>query len=75
MMGISLILSLFRLIKGPTNADRTVALDVMTIVSIAIICMAAFLFNRIIYLDTALVYGLVSFIGVVTVARYMEGGL
>jgi multicomponent Na+:H+ antiporter subunit F len=29
----------------------------------------------VIYLDVAMVYGILSFIGVVAVARYLEGGL
>ena len=70
-----LFLGLLRLIMGPTVADRTVALDVMTIISMSIMCLAAVFFKRIIYIDTAFVYGLISFIGVITIARYMERGL
>lgn len=75
IMCAGLLISLFRLIKGPTVADRTVAVDVMTIISVSIMCIASLLYDRIIYIDTAFVYGLISFIGVVTVARYMERGL
>lgn len=72
---ISMVMSFIRLIKGPTIVDRVVALDSMTIVSISIIVYLALYFQRIIYLDVALVYGLLSFIGVIAVARYIEGGL
>ncbi len=70
-----LIMGLIRLLMGPTAADRTVALDVMTIISMSIMCLAAVFFKRIIYIDTAFVYGLISFIGVITIARYLERGL
>ncbi|OQY38940.1 MAG: hypothetical protein B6226_02825 [Candidatus Cloacimonetes bacterium 4572_65] len=47
----------------------------MTVVSISIIVFLALLFNRVIYLDVSLVYGLLSFLGVIAVARYLEGGI
>lgn len=72
---LSLLMTLFRLFKGPTVADRIVALDAMTIISISLIVLISHLAQRIIYLDVAIVYGLVSFIGVVAFARYLERGL
>lgn len=71
----AVLLSLVRFVLGPTAADRVVALDVMTILSIALITVLASFMNRSIYIDAAMVYGLISFIGVVTVARYLERGL
>jgi len=71
----AIILSLVRLLKGPTTADRVVALDTMTIVSISLIVFIATLTRRIIYYDVAMVYALISFIGVIAVARYLERGL
>jgi multicomponent Na+:H+ antiporter subunit F len=68
-------MTLFRLFKGPSVADRIVALDAMTIISISLIVLIAHFAQRIIYLDVAIVYGLVSFIGVVAFARYLERGL
>lgn len=72
---LSLFIILIRLIKGPTVADRIVALDAMTIVSISLIVLISHITQRVIYLDVAIVYGLVSFIGVVAFARYLERGL
>jgi len=72
---ISMAMSFVRLIIGPSIADRVVALDSLTIVSISIIVYLAQFYQRVIYLDVALVYALLSFMGVVAVARYIEGGL
>ncbi len=72
---LSIILSFIRLIKGPTIADRAVALDVMTIIAVSLIVYIAAVSGRIIYLDVAMVYGLISFLGVVAIARYLEGGI
>ncbi len=72
---LSLLISFIRLLKGPTSSDRVVALDVMTIVGISIIVFLSYSFQRVIYLDIALVYALLSFLGVIAIARYLEGGL
>lgn len=65
----------YRFVAGPTAADRTVALDTLTIIGISLIVLISLLTNRVIYLDVAMVYGVLSFIGVLSVARYLEGGL
>jgi len=68
------LLALYRFVRGPSAADRVVAFDVLTIVSITGIVLAALAAGRGIYLDVALVYALLSFLGVIVVARYLEGG-
>ena len=75
IMLLSIILSLVRFIKGPCYTDRVIAFDVMTISSLAIIAGIAYMSNRVIYLDIAMVYGILSFLGVLIVARYLEKGL
>ncbi|MCD6501265.1 cation:proton antiporter [bacterium] len=70
----AVLLATFRLFKGPTVADCVVSLDVMTIITISLMAFIAMFAGRIIYLDVALVYALMSFLGVVAVARYIEGG-
>ena len=71
---LALLLAFYRLLQGPTIADRVVALDAMTIISLSIIVYIASMAGRLLYVDAALVYGLISFIGVVAVARYLEKG-
>jgi len=70
---LSIVFTFLRMLLGPTVADRTVALDAMTIIAISVIAYLGYSLNRIIYLDVAIVYALISFIGVVAVARYIEG--
>ncbi len=72
---IAIILTFIRLILGPTVADRAIALDGMTVMAISLIVFIAYFSERIIYLDVAMVYALISFIGVVAIARYMERGI
>ena len=58
-----------RLLLGPGIADRTVGLDAMTVIAVSVIAGIAAMSGRVIYLDVALVYALMSFVGVVAVAH------
>jgi len=71
----SILLTLVRLVKGPALADRAVSFDVMTIASIGLIAWIAHFSGRYIYLDVALIYGFISFLGILVIARYIEKGL
>lgn len=72
---LAMVISFIRMIIGPDFLNRTVALDALTIMSTAVIVGISWLLQRFLYVDVALVYGLLSFIGVVALARYAEGGL
>ena len=67
--------SFIRLLAGPSVADRAVALDAMTIIALSVIAVIAMFAGRAIYMDVALVYGLVSFLGVIALARFIERGM
>lgn len=71
----SIVFGIVRLIIGPDTVDRVVAIDLLTIVTIALIALLAHQAQRYIYLDVALVYGLLSFLGVLAVARFLERGI
>jgi multicomponent Na+:H+ antiporter subunit F len=75
LAAVAFLMALVRFVKGPTPADRVIAFDVLTIVSITGIVLAALAADRVIYLDVALVYALLSFLGVIVVARYLERGI
>lgn len=75
IMMLAILLTLFRFFKGKTECDRLVAFDVMTVSSLALIALVAHFSDRMIYLDVAMVYGLLSFLGVVIISRYFEKGL
>jgi len=71
----SVFLILIRLLLGPDASNRTVALDVITTVFAALFVVFGFVFKRGIYLDVALVYAIISFVGVLVVARFLERGI
>ena len=72
---LSVLMSLFRFIKGPSTFDRIAAFDTMTISTIGLIGIISFLSERFIYLDVAVVYGLLSFLGVIIISKYLEKSL
>ncbi len=71
----ALLLAFVRLLLGPRAVDRVVAMDTLTIISLSLIVCIACLRGRTIYIDIALVYGLISFVGIVAIARYLERGM
>ena len=67
MLGLSALLSLWRVVRGPTLPDRVVALDLMGVLVVAIAVTSAALSGSRFYLDVA-----ISFVGTVGYARYVE---
>ncbi len=63
-----------RLVLGRTAVDRVVAIDTLTVISISLIALYAHLSGRFVYIDVALVYGLLSFLAVLAIARFLEKG-
>ena len=74
-IGAATVLCFFRMIKGPTAADRAVALDTVTTVTTALLVIVGFVFKRYIYLDVSLVYAVLMFIGSIAIARFLEKGI
>ena len=69
-----IVFGVVRLVIGRTMIDRVVAIDMLTVVSISLIALYAHLSGRFVYLDVALVYGLLSFLAVLAIARFLEKG-
>jgi len=72
LFGVAIALSGWRLLKGPTTPDRIVAGDTLNVIATAGIVLLAALFDNPIYLDVALIYGVLSFVGTVALARTIE---
>jgi len=75
IIAAGVILCVLRMILGPTVADRAVALDTVSTVTVALLVLLGFIFKRYIYLDVSLVYAVLTFIGAVAIARFLEKGL
>jgi multisubunit Na+/H+ antiporter MnhF subunit len=73
LLVLAIGLSAIRLFLGPTTSDRVVAADTLAVITTAGLAGLASVFNNPIYLDIALVYGTLAFLGTVAIARAMEG--
>lgn len=69
---VAALLCLIRLVRGRSVADRIVALDLLLVITVSGIAVAAVATGSGIFLDVLIVVSLVGFVGTVTVARYME---
>ena len=61
-----------RMVLGPSLADRVVALDLVTVLLIAIAALLALKTGEDVYLDLGLALALVGFLATVAFARYAE---
>ncbi len=75
LISLATILAVVRIIIGPTVPDRAVGLDAATTITTAMIVLFSQIFHRAIFLDVALVYAVLAFLGVIALARYLEGGV
>jgi multicomponent Na+:H+ antiporter subunit F len=72
ILGVALCLAFLRLVRGPTLPDRVVALDLITILTVAIIVLYDLSTNEHVLLDAAIVLALIAFLSTVAFARYIE---
>ncbi|AIW31069.1 MULTISPECIES: Na(+)/H(+) antiporter subunit F1 [Bacillus] len=74
IMAVSTLLYVIRVIKGPTISDRVVALDGIGINLIAMTALVSILLNTSAFLDIILLLGILSFIGTIAFAKFLEKG-
>jgi multicomponent Na+:H+ antiporter subunit F len=61
-----------RLMRGPSLPDRVVAFDLLATVGVGISAVYSIAHNQPVFLDVAVVVALISFVGTVAFARYIE---
>ena len=71
---IVMALALTRALLGPTLFDRILAVNTFGTKTVLLVTVLAFFTNNAAYLDIALVYALINFIGVIAVLRFLEYG-
>ena len=70
-----MLLAMVRLFKGPTAADRVVALDAINTLVVAAMIVLAVVFRQFIFVDVAIIYALLAFVGTLYIAKYLGGEL
>jgi multicomponent Na+:H+ antiporter subunit F len=71
VLALAFLLTVWRVVKGPTLADRVVALDMLTGIVIGFIALIAIRTGLTLYIDIAISLGLVGFLATVAFARFI----
>jgi multicomponent Na+:H+ antiporter subunit F len=74
-MAALMLLAMVRMVKGPTSADRLVALDSINTLVVASMIVLAAAFRQVVFVDVAIVYALLSYVGALFIAKYLGGEL
>jgi len=64
---------LYRIGRGPSAPDRTVAIDILGIVIVGFCAILGMTTGKDYYLNIALAWALLSFIGTIALAKFLEG--
>lgn len=71
LLGLALLISVVRIIIGPTLADRVLALDLMTVLAMGFVGAVAIRTGLMLYLDIAIALALLGFLATIALARYI----
>ncbi len=69
------LFSMVRIGLGPTAGDRVVGLDTLNTLVVSTMVVLGAAFDQVIFIDVAIIYALLSFVGTLYIARYLERGL
>ena len=69
---VTMLIALIAAVRGPTVFDRILAVNMFGTKTVLLIAVSGFLMERPEWLDLALVYALVNFIGTITVVKYVR---
>jgi multicomponent Na+:H+ antiporter subunit F len=72
LLGLALLLTVVRIGLGPSLPDRVVALDLLSTLGVSVVAVVALSSRNPVYLDVAIVLALLSFLGTVAFASYLE---
>lgn len=66
----AMALTLLRALRGPTVWDRILAVNMSGTMTVLLICVLGFVVERPDFLDIAMIYALLSFVGTIAVLRF-----
>ncbi|MCK4929179.1 MAG: cation:proton antiporter [Methanosarcinales archaeon] len=75
LMVLAIIPCIYRIVVGPTIPDRVVAMDAMTTVIVVMLGVYSYVQGSVFFMDVALVLSIISFVGTVTISKYLDEGV
>jgi multicomponent K+:H+ antiporter subunit F len=74
VFALALLLAGWRLLRGPTLADRILALDTLYVNSVALLILIGIYFGTSMYFEAALIIAMIGFVSTVALAKYLLRG-
>ena len=72
LLTISLVMTAWRLFKGPTAADRILAIDLLAVITASAVVLHAIDTGQPVFLDVIVVLGVIVFFGTVALGRTLK---
>ena len=72
LLFLTILISIVRLVLGPSIADRVISVDTANTVAISALIVLAAAYKQAMFIDIAIVYAMLSFGGTIYFARYLE---
>ncbi|WP_078382202.1 Na(+)/H(+) antiporter subunit F1 [Sutcliffiella halmapala] len=74
-LALSILAGIYRVVRGPSMPDRVIALDTIGINLIAAVAILSILLKTYAFLEVILLIGILSFVGTIAFARFIERGV
>jgi multicomponent K+:H+ antiporter subunit F len=71
VVGIAMLLGLWRLLRGPTVPDRILALDTLSVTAIAELMLFGMYLDSAIYFEAALIIAMLGFCSTVVLSKFV----
>ena len=71
VVGVAMLLSLWRLLRGPTAPDRILALDTLYVNTVAQLILFGMYLDSELYFEAALIIAMLGFFGTVVLSKYV----
>lgn len=71
VVGLAMLMALYRLLRGPTLPDRILALDTLFVATIAEVMLFGMHMDTPIYFEAALIIAMLGFVGTVVLSKYI----
>jgi multicomponent K+:H+ antiporter subunit F len=71
VVGVAMLLALYRLLKGPSVPDRILALDTLFVAAIAQLVLFGMHLGTAVYFEAALIIAMLGFVGTVVLSKYV----
>lgn len=71
VVGVAMLLALWRLLRGPTVPDRILALDTLSVTAIAQLVLFGMYLQTAVYFEAALIIAMLGFVSTVVLCKYV----